>query len=82
MIQIRLFYPLLKITRLLRCAALSTDPPPFDDRRSPSYPIAGIYGTSSLMGATCSDRCAKGRESQSVSATIANARSPARWGMA
>jgi hypothetical protein len=55
-------------------------------RLPPSYPIAGICGASPLMGATCSVRCTKGRESQSVPATIANAnanaRSPARSSMA
>jgi hypothetical protein len=49
---------------------------------SPSYPIAGICGTSPSMGVTCSFRCAKRRESQSVPATIATARSPARSSMA
>jgi hypothetical protein len=61
----------------LGAAPLSTNPSPFDDRLSPSYPIAGICGASPSMGATCSVRCAKGRENQSVPATIANARSPA-----
>jgi hypothetical protein len=51
-------------------------------RLSPSYPIAGICGASPSMGATCSVRRAKGRESQFVPATIANARSPARSSMA
>jgi hypothetical protein len=35
---------------------LSTDRSPFDDRLSPSYPIAGICGASPSMGATCSVR--------------------------
>jgi hypothetical protein len=53
-------------------------------RLSPSYTIVGICGASPSMGATCSVRCAKVRESQSVSETIANAnaRSPARSSMA
>jgi hypothetical protein len=50
-------------------------------RLSSSYPIAGICGASPSMGATCSVRWAKGRESQSVPATIANARSPVRSSM-
>jgi hypothetical protein len=42
------------------------------------------FVASPWIGATCSVRCAKGRESQSVPATIANAnaRSPARPSMA
>jgi hypothetical protein len=53
-------------------------------RLSPSCPIAGICGASPSMSVTCSVRCSKGRESQSVPATIvnANARSPARSSMA
>jgi hypothetical protein len=51
-------------------------------RLPPSYPIAGIYGASPSMAATCFVRCAKGRESQSAPATIAKARSPARSSMA
>jgi hypothetical protein len=64
--------------------ALSTDRSPFGDRLLPSYPIAGICGASPSMSATCSVKCAKGRESQSVPAAIANsnARSPARSSMA
>jgi hypothetical protein len=53
-------------------------------RLSLFYPIARICGASPSMGATCSARYAKVRESQSVPATItnANARSPARSSMA
>jgi hypothetical protein len=49
---------------------------------SPSYPIAGICGASSSMGATCFVRCAKVQENQFVPAIIANVRSPARSNMA
>jgi hypothetical protein len=47
-------------------------------RLSPSYPIAGICGASPSMGAACSVRCGKGRESRSVPVTIANANANAR----